>query len=180
MNKKAFTLMELMVVVLIIAILASIALPLYNSAVDNQNNQRAKAILQAINGGMERWSREYPGRIVPNDAVVFISTPPVGTTCEYNGQNLDALKFMQQMIVCGYIPAYNYGSDSHTDGDGAIDYRFRLQEPSNPAVYGYGFVAMEPKPNAKVGDKFCRLNNNVCTYKAGFEKDGSVTDVNGN
>ena len=180
MNRKAFTLMELMVVVLIIAILASIALPLYNASVDNQNNQRAKAIMQAINGGMERWSREYPDLHVPNDAVVFISNPPVGTACNYNGQSLTIEEFIKQMIACGYIPTYNYGTASHVDGDGAIDYRFRLQDPSTPTVYGAGFVAMEPKPGSKVGDKFCALTSGVCAYKAGFKSDGSVIDIYNN
>ncbi len=182
MNNKAFTLTELMVVVLIIAILASIALPLYNTAVESQNNARAKAIMEAINGGMERWSREYPNNAIPNDAAVFVSNPPAGTTCDYNGQPLDIASFIEQMVACGYIPTYNYGTDTYVEDDGSLDYRFRLQNPSNPPeIYGYGFVFMEPKPGSKVGDKFCNSVNDVCTYKAGFKADGfTVMDVNGN
>ncbi|MBQ4493953.1 MAG: prepilin-type N-terminal cleavage/methylation domain-containing protein [Elusimicrobiaceae bacterium] len=176
MNKKAFTLMELMVVVLIIAILAAIALPLYHNAIDNQNNARAKAILEIINGGMVRFNREYPNVTIPRDADVYVSNPAANTACTYSGENnLSAANFIVQMVACGYIPRQNYGTATHVEGDGALDYRFVLQDPSSP-VYGSGFVYMEPKPDANVGSRYCMANNNNCNYKAGIGRNGRAID----
>lgn len=189
MNKKAFTLMELMVVVLIIAILAAIALPVYNAAVDSQNNQRAKAMLETINNGMERFAREYPDVQIPFDGDVFIFTPPSTVVCNYNGQNLSATDFVAQMVACGYIPRYNYGNATHEDGDGFLDYRFGLQDPrhvdaAHPLVCnGDGYVYMQPKPGANVGNRFCmpvqgQDNTTTCIYRACIGPNGTAVDNN--
>lgn len=182
MNKRAFTLMELMVVVLIIAILAAIAIPLYNSAVDNQNNTRAKAILRVINGGMERFNREYPDVAIPTASDAYITNPPANTSCTYSGENnLSAQNFIAQMVACGYLPRQNYGTATHQENDGALDYRFRLQDPNNGNLtYGLGYVFMEPKPNANVGKYCLRTTQNgtiVCRYKAGIGLNGEIVEI---
>lgn len=183
MNKKAFTLMELMVVVLIIAILAAIAIPLYNHAIDNQNNTRAKAILRTINGGMERFNREYPDVAIPTASDAFVINPPANASCSYFGENnLSAQDFIAQMVACGYIPRQNYGTATHQENDGALDYRFRLQDPNNGNLtYGLGYVFMEPKPNAKVGNKYCLRTSQggaiVCRYKAGIGMNGAIVEI---
>ncbi len=55
MLKKGFTLIELMVVVLIIAVLAAIALPKYNAAVDKAHMARVMALTQALKSAGERF-----------------------------------------------------------------------------------------------------------------------------
>ena len=180
MNKKAFTLMELMVVILIIAILAAIALPLYNNAIDNQNNTRAKAVLQVINGGMERFNREYPNVAIPMASDAYIVNPPANASCTYYGENnLSAQDFITQMVACGYIPRQNFGTATHQDNDGALDYRFKLQDPNHGnLVYGVGYVFMEPKPNAKVGGRYClKDSNSICQYKAGIGMNGGIVEI---
>ncbi len=200
MNKKGFTLMELMVVVLIIAILTAIAVPIYQNAVDAQHNARAKAILETVNGGLERFNREYPNvRIITgtddNNRPITVTNPPAGTICTYNGQRVVAQAqtsnqislqdFIGQLIICGYIPRYNYGSNIKTANDASLDYRFILQDPEHGAVCGLGYAYMEPKPDAdnevKVGTKFCRPVNNgnntaVCSYKACIDARGKAVD----
>lgn len=176
MNKKAFTLVELMVVVLIIAILAAIAIPVYDAAIENQNNAKAKSILEAINGGMERFAREYPNSQIPTSAGVYITNPPSGISCDYNGGSLSATNFVYQMILCGYIPNYNYGTETVVENDTSIEYRFKLQNP-NHAVIGAGYVYMEPKTGANVSKKYCNPNGgNVCNYKAGINASGAVIE----
>ncbi len=55
MNKKAFTLLELLVVVLIIGILAAIALPQYKLIVERSRMAEAVTILKAIASAQDRF-----------------------------------------------------------------------------------------------------------------------------
>ena len=55
MNKKAFTLLELLVVVLIIGILAAIALPQYKLAVEKSRMTEAVTILKSISLAQDRF-----------------------------------------------------------------------------------------------------------------------------
>ena len=54
-NKKGFTLLELLVVVLIIGILAGIALPQYNKAVEKAKVTEALLNIKTIEGSMQRY-----------------------------------------------------------------------------------------------------------------------------
>lgn len=64
-NRKGFTLVELMVVVVIIGILVAIAIPLYNSTQDNARNRACQANLRTIDGAIAQYQA--------NDST---STPP--------------------------------------------------------------------------------------------------------
>lgn len=204
MNKKGFTLMEVMVVVLIIAIFTSIAIPIYQNAVDAQNNARAKAILEAINGGMERFNREYPyvsviSQTDTDNNPITVTTPSSTTVCTYRGERVNSVAgpnqitlsyFIEQLIVCGYIPRYNYGENVKAANDTSLDYRFILRNPTDPATSSNpcydGYVYMEPKPNedneVKVGTRYCRPatsedNTTICTYKACINAYGKAIDA---
>jgi len=58
MNKKGFTLVELMVVVAIIPVLAGIAIPMYNADVNRRSLQEAVDTLGAIRDGVCSYAAE--------------------------------------------------------------------------------------------------------------------------
>lgn len=192
MNRKGFTLTELMVVVLIIAVMTAIAIPFYTNSIDEQSNQRAKSVLQAVNSGMERFFREYPYVRVPEydpntNSVVFITNPSANARCTYKGQqigleedgNISLTDFVEQIILCGYIPNLNYGQTQYYEA-GALEYKIALQNPnSSRCRYTTGYAYMEAKADennvVKIDSRYCKERNHVCSYCAGI-KDGQVID----
>ena len=60
-NKKGFTLVELMVVVVIIVILTGIAVPVLNSVTGNANKKAAEANLRIINGAIMMYTANNEG-----------------------------------------------------------------------------------------------------------------------
>ena len=58
MRSLGFTLLEVMIVCAIVAILAAIAYPSYNSSVQKSRRAEAKTALLGVASQMERWSTE--------------------------------------------------------------------------------------------------------------------------
>jgi len=82
-NKPGFTLIELLVVVLIIGILAAVALPQYQMAVNKSRVTQAYVMLRALAGSQERYFLEtggtYANRFDQLD--VFMDKSCTGNPC---------------------------------------------------------------------------------------------------
>lgn len=59
MNKKGFTLVELLAVVLIVAILSGVALPQYRKVVEKANLSEAESMMRTIYDSSERLAGEF-------------------------------------------------------------------------------------------------------------------------
>jgi type IV pilus assembly protein PilE len=86
---KGFSLVELMVVMVIIAILASIAIPSYQSSIRRTHRKEAMAALQGLAQSMERFyvqnNSTYEGADTVGVPRFFAGTAPVdGGTPRYN------------------------------------------------------------------------------------------------
>jgi len=54
-SSKGFTLIEIMIVLVILAVLAGLAIPAYNSSVEKSRKQEAIAVLGAVRGSQQRY-----------------------------------------------------------------------------------------------------------------------------
>ncbi len=82
--KKGFTLIELLVVVLIIAILAAVALPMYKMSVEKTRASEALMWMSSIHGATVRWHLANPGDFNGLDlSLLDISIPGLSEDKKY-------------------------------------------------------------------------------------------------
>ncbi|MBU1043002.1 MAG: prepilin-type N-terminal cleavage/methylation domain-containing protein [Candidatus Omnitrophica bacterium] len=88
MKKKAFTLIELMLTVMIIAILVSIAIPNYINTVERARAREARATLESIRAAEQSYAAERRDFIAPtNDAewnAIGLENPNTGTNASWS------------------------------------------------------------------------------------------------
>lgn len=73
---RGFTIVELMIVIIIIGILATIAIPTYSRSVERSRQAEAISILGAMRGAQLRWAAENNGAFTTDPANLDIDLPP--------------------------------------------------------------------------------------------------------
>jgi prepilin-type N-terminal cleavage/methylation domain-containing protein len=73
MNKKGFTLIELMIVVAIIGILAAIAIPKFADLINKSKEGATKGALSSVRGALQVYYGDNEG-LFPTDSLVILTT----------------------------------------------------------------------------------------------------------
>ena len=133
-NKKGFTLMELLVTVILVAILASYAVYYYNNTMREGEVHAAEGKLAALGGGVERYMIEYGNITLATH--VQITASNVNSQCDYHSS--DATEKMMSIFSCGYIEKslgfdekfdFYFGAPNNNTCGGAINVTTVFMKP---------------------------------------------------
>jgi prepilin-type N-terminal cleavage/methylation domain-containing protein len=101
MNKKGFTLIEVIVIVMIIAVLATFAIPYVEKLQENSRADNALGVLHAIADGQRNAMIDSPNYISHG---LFQNAHNDFTTCDIN--NI----WPQKLLACGYVQKREWDS----------------------------------------------------------------------
>lgn len=173
-KNQGFTLVELLVTILIISILATYSVLAYRNSVFESENKYAKAKMEVINAGIDRFEAEYPGTsyiFSSEDAIKFGGTD---VPCRQT-EGLNKGKFYPSpdaLIACGFVPKMDFSADSMkydfflTKAGAENNCAAGTEGETSPCV---GWVYMRPKDGAKTGkdENYC-----ACIDRRGRAYDG--------
>lgn len=97
LNKKGFTLIELVIVIAVLAIIAIVAVPAVNGIVDSAKDSSDKAQMALIQGAVERYNAtngHYPAADLTNPSNAEIKTAVTNALATYT--NLSAIPSPQK------------------------------------------------------------------------------------
>jgi len=126
-KKKAFTIIELLVVITVIAILVGIAIPRFKGIQDEANQSRAKAELRVLQTAIESFymnstPNAYPGttqQICQDD--LNGATPLIVAEILYDPFRSSAEYRYRRSSNADYYVVYSYGPNGDQDIDGIGD-----------------------------------------------------------
>lgn len=135
-NKKAFTLAEMLAVIAILTILATLSAPFVRGYIDDAHNAKALNYMRELNEARMNFEKDYPGVTVTEASTYF--------KCEisdfYGASNLQV--GLGTLVNCKYI---------RENEDVQSRYSFALGNPSCVACTNNGVVpviSMEGNDNA--------------------------------
>ncbi|MGB2579079.1 Tfp pilus assembly protein PilE [Elusimicrobium simillimum] len=127
-NKLGFTMMELLVIFILVAVLAQIAIVTYRRSVEDSNLDRAKVVLEEVATAVQRLQTDYPYVMVTHTSAVAKTTGTTG--CIINRPSNPSNKVYianSTVVTCGYLKNRDWDQQ---------DFSFYLCSNANPGSNG--------------------------------------------
>ena len=100
LNNKGFTLMELLITVILVAVLASYSVYYYNNTIDEGKLHAAKGKMATLGGALERFKMENDRHIGCSESKVDITASNIMGACDLSDHE-DRLGLLN-VFRCGY------------------------------------------------------------------------------
>ncbi|WP_424244087.1 Tfp pilus assembly protein PilE [Elusimicrobium posterum] len=111
-NTKGFTMMELLVILILVALLATLAFSGYRTSIENSRRDQAAATLEDVATAAQRFYIDYPGRNF-QEGVPLAST--TGTGCSIQKYSATGERINPNLLIsCGYLPNRKWDSLRYT------------------------------------------------------------------
>ena len=117
LNKKGFSLVELMIVVVIMGILIAVAIPLYGAITDNAKNKTCATNVDNIRANARNYFLSYTTK-ASDDDVKAMMEDGVMPDCPWDGEDTDDYKVTYNddgtvKIVCDNSPSGTKKVEGH-------------------------------------------------------------------
>lgn len=127
LNKKGFSLVELMIVVVIMGILIAVAIPLYGAITKNANNKTCASNIKTIKNNAANYYASYDQQTADETALLSMMEGKVAPRCP-----IDKTKAYKVLIAAdgsATVQCPNVGTDGHApEGSGTATDGFDLSE----------------------------------------------------
>ena len=114
MNKKGFSLVELMIVVVIMGILIAVAIPLYGAITDNAKNKTCATNVDNIRANARNYFLSYTTKATDVDVEDMMEEGKL-PDCPWDGEDEDDYKIWYNGDGTTYIECANQGVEGHDE-----------------------------------------------------------------
>lgn len=139
LNNKGFTLMELLVTVILVAVLASYSVYYYNNTIDEGKLRAAEGKMATLGGALERFKMENDRHIGCTNSGFEITAGNIHGNCDLT--NTEDATDLLNLFYCGYAEKslglddnfkFYFGCPSDCGVDTTINEFVVYMKPTNP------------------------------------------------
>lgn len=125
MNKKGFSLVELMIVVVIMGILIAVAIPLYGAITENANNKTCASNIKTIKNSAANYYASYDQQTATKEAILSMMEGQAAPRCPID--KTEAYTVLIAADGSATVQCPNVGTDEHDpEGSTTVSGGFEL------------------------------------------------------